>query len=416
MAQKILNVVLCGTGTVGGALLQQMAAQQQLLLSERNLNLRIVGVVDIFNIMTDKQGLDLSSFSMERFREEFAKAPKSSLQLIHDGVLQLRKEVEGCMVFVDCTASYDIATLYQDFLDAKVSVACANKVAASGDINAYRRLKQTAVKNDVKYNFETNVGAGLPVIHTIDDLVKSGDRITKIEAVLSGTLNFIFNTISRDVTFSEAVKKAKEERFSEPDPRIDLSGIDVIRKLVILARESGYEVSQDDVEKHLFVPQEYFEGTLDDFWHNLPKLDPYFEALRREVADANQCLRFIAKLEVNASLVQDELRSGSKVQDASLVQEDSYRSTAGAYRSAAYRSEPSSRIVNVNVPVPVKCSVSLEKVGLDTPFAKLEGSNNIVILHTERYNPHPLMIQGYGAGAGVTAAGVFADILDIVNV
>jgi aspartokinase/homoserine dehydrogenase 1 len=232
--------------------------------------------------------------------------------------------------------------------------------------------------------------------------------------VLSGTLNFIFNTISRDVTFSEAVKKAKEERFSEPDPRIDLSGIDVIRKLVILARESGYEVSQDDVEKHLFVPQEYFEGTLDDFWHNLPKLDPYFEALRKEVVDANQCLRFIAKLEVNASLVQDELRSGSKVQDASLVQGDSYRSTAGAYRSAAYRSEPSSRIVNVNVPV--KCSVSLEKVGLDTPFAKLEGSNNIVILHTERYNPHPLMIQGYGAGAGVTAAGVFADVLDVVNV
>ncbi len=390
MAQKILNVVLCGTGTVGGALLQQMAAQQQLLLSERNLNLRIVGVVDIFNIMTDKQGLDLSCFSMEQFREEFAKSPKSSLQLIHDSVLQLRKEVEGDMVFVDCTASYDIATLYQDFLDAKVSVACANKVAASGDINAYRRLKQTAVRNDVKYNFETNVGAGLPVIHTIDDLVKSGDRITKIEAVLSGTLNFIFNTISRDVTFSEAVKKAKEERFSEPDPRIDLSGIDVIRKLVILARESGYEVSQDDVEKHLFVPQEYFEGTLDDFWHNLPKLDPYFEALRKEVADANQCLRFIAKLEVNGN--------GNPL-----------NRSEGALEPL----EPARTSERLN---PVKCSVSLEKVGLDTPFAKLEGSNNIVILHTERYNPHPLMIQGYGAGAGVTAAGVFADILDIVNV
>jgi len=394
MAQKILNVVLCGTGTVGGALLQQMAAQQQLLLSERNLDLRIVGVVDIFNIMTDKQGLNLSCFSMEQFREEFAKSPKSSLQLIHDSVLQLRKEVEGCMVFVDCTASYDIATLYQDFLDAKVSVACANKVAASGDINAYRRLKQTAVRNDVKYNFETNVGAGLPVIHTIDDLVKSGDRITKIEAVLSGTLNFIFNTISRDVTFSEAVKKAKEERFSEPDPRIDLSGIDVIRKLVILARESGYEVSQDDVEKHLFVPQEYFEGTLDDFWHNLPKLDPYFEALRREVAEAGECLRFIAKLEVNGNV------NGNG---------NPLNRSEGALEPL----EPARTSERLN---PVKCSVSLEKVGLDTPFAKLEGSNNIVILHTERYNPHPLMIQGYGAGAGVTAAGVFADILDIVNV
>ena len=362
MTQKILNVVLCGTGTVGGALLQQMADQQQMLLLERNLNLRIVGVVDIFNILINKEGLDLSGFSMDKFRETFSKAPKSSIEAIHDGVLQLRSEVEGDMVFVDCTASYDIATLYQDFLDASVSIACANKVAASGNIEAYRRLKATAIKNGVKYNFETNVGAGLPVIHTIDDLVKSGDRIIKIEAVLSGTLNYIFNTISRQCTFSEAVRKAKEERFSEPDPRIDLSGIDVIRKLVILARESGYDVSQEDVERNLFVPQEYFEGTLDDFWANLPKLDPYFEALRREVEENGQCLRFIAKLE-------------------------------GA-----------------------KCSVSLDKVALDSPFAKLEGSNNIVMLHTARYAPHPMMIQGYGAGAGVTAAGVFADVLDVVNV
>ncbi|MBO5613328.1 MAG: hypothetical protein J5905_02340 [Prevotella sp.] len=362
MAKKILNVVLCGTGTVGGALLEQMAQQQETLLKRRNLDMKIVGVVDIFNILISNEGIDLSNFSMKKFREDFAKAPKSDMQLIHDRVIQLRREVEGNMVFVDCTASYDIAKLYQDFLDASISIVCANKVAASGDIETYRQLKETAIKNDVKYNFETNVGAGLPVIHTIDDLVKSGDRITKIEAVLSGTLNYIFNTISRDVTFSEAVKKAKEERFSEPDPRIDLSGIDVIRKLVILARESGYDVSQEDVERNLFVPQEYFDGTLEDFWQNLPKLDPYFDALRKEVAEAGECLRFIAKMENG------------------------------------------------------KCSVSLEKVGLDTPFAKLEGSNNIVILHTARYAPHPMMIQGYGAGAGVTAAGVFADILDIVNV
>ncbi|MBQ9561753.1 MAG: hypothetical protein IJV10_05695 [Prevotella sp.] len=369
MAKKTLKVVLCGTGTVGGALLQQMAQQQAILLRERDLDMQIVGVVDIFNILMDKEGLNLGGFSMEQFREQFSKAPKSSIEAIHDGVLQMRREVDGDMVFVDCTASYDIAALYQDFLDASVSIVCANKVAASGDLAAYRRLKETAVRNGVKYNFETNVGAGLPIIHTIDDLVKSGDKIVKIEAVLSGTLNFIFNTISKDVTFSEAVKKAKEQRFSEPDPRIDLSGIDVIRKLVILARESGYEVSQEDVERHLFVPQEYFDGTLDDFWANLPKLDPYFEALRREVEEKGECLRFIAKLEVP-----------------------------------------------VNVPVPVKCSVSLEKVSLDTPFAKLEGSNNIVMLHTSRYAPHPMMIQGYGAGAGVTAAGVFADVLDAVNV
>ena len=382
MAKKILNVVLCGTGTVGGALLEQMAQQQSLLLQERDLDMKIVGVVDIFNILFNNEGIDLSNFSMKKFREDFAKAPKSDMQSIHDGVLQLRREVEGNMVFVDCTASHEIAKLYQDFLDASISIACANKVAASGDIDTYRQLKKTAIKNDVKYNFETNVGAGLPVIHTIDDLVKSGDKIVKIEAVLSGTLNFIFNTISKDVTFSEAVKQAKEQRFSEPDPRIDLSGIDVIRKLVILARESGYDVSQEDVEKHLFVPQEYFDGTLDDFWLNLPKLDPYFEALRKEVEEAGECLRFIAKLEVNGN---------GNVNGNPLNQREERLNS-------------------------VKCSVSLEKVGLDTPFAKLEGSNNIVILHTARYAPHPMMIQGYGAGAGVTAAGVFADILDIVNV
>ena len=395
MTKKTLNVVLCGTGTVGGALLEQMAQQQGMLLSKRNLDMKVVGVVDIFNILIDKVGIDLTNFSMEAFRKEFAQAPKSSLQAIHDGVLQLRQEVEGNMVFVDCTASYDIAKLYQDFLDASISVVCANKVAASGDINLYRRLKETAVKNDVKYNFETNVGAGLPVIHTIDDLVKSGDRITKIEAVLSGTLNFIFNTISRDVTFSEAVRKAKEERFSEPDPRIDLSGIDVIRKLVILARESGYDVSQEDVERNLFVPQEYFDGSLEDFWQNLPKLDPYFEALRKQVEEEGQCLRFIAKLEVNGN---------GNVNGNPLLR------ACSPEHQLERKNQREERLNSV------KCSVSLEKVGLDTPFAKLEGSNNIVILHTERYNPHPLMIQGYGAGAGVTAAGVFADILDIVNV
>ena len=392
MKQKTLKVVLCGTGTVGGALLQQMAQQQEWLLRTRNLNMQIVGVVDIFNILMDKEGLDLTDFSMDRFRETFSKAPKSSIDAIRNGVLQMRREVEADMVFVDCTASYEIASLYQDFLDASISIVCANKVAAAGDIDAYRKLKETAVKNGVKYNYETNVGAGLPVIHTIDDLVKSGDRIVKIEAVLSGTLNFIFNTISRDITFSDAVWKAKEQRFSEPDPRIDLSGIDVIRKLVILAREAGYDVSQEDVEKNLFVPQEYFDGTLDDFWQNLPKLDPYFEALRKEAVEQEQCLRFIAKMEVNGNGNWNPLNRSE-----------------GALEPL----EPTRTSERLN---PVKCSVSLEKVGLDTPFAKLEGSNNIVMLHTERYDPHPMMIQGYGAGAGVTAAGVFADVLDIVNV
>ena len=359
MKQHILNVVLCGTGTVGGTLLEQMAQQKRMLFEERGLDLRVVGVVDIFNILINPEGICLDNFNMNDFREKFKQAPKSSVELIHDEVLRLSLPD---MVFVDCTASYEIADLYEDFLNKGISIVCANKVAASGDLQRYLRLKKAALENDAKYNFETNVGAGLPIMHTIDDLVKSGDKIVKIEAVLSGTLNFIFNTISEDTSFSEAVRLAKENRFSEPDPRIDLAGIDVIRKLVILARESGYMLSQEDVEKNLFVPQEYFDGSQDDFWKNLPKLDAQFEAMRKDVAAANEHLRFVATLENG------------------------------------------------------KASVALRRFAQGHPFYDLEGSNSIVMLHTERYNPHPMIIQGYGAGAGVTAAGVFADILDIFNV
>ena len=359
MRQHKLNVVLCGTGTVGGTLLCQMAQQKKMLFEERGLDLRVVGIVDIFNIMINPDGINLDGFSMEQFREDFKQCPKSSIETIHTEVLKLNL---SDMVFVDCTASYEIADLYQDFLEKGISIVCANKVAASGDLQKYLKLKKTALEHDAKYNFETHVGAGLPIMHTIDDLVKSGDKITKIEAVLSGTLNFIFNTISDDVPFSEAVRLAKENRFSEPDPRIDLAGIDVIRKLVILARESGYMLSQEDVEKHLFVPQEYFDGSLEDFWTNLPKLDAHFDAMNKEVVAANEHLRFVATLDGG------------------------------------------------------KASVALRRFKQGHPFYDLEGSNSIVMLHTERYNPHPMIIQGYGAGAGVTAAGVFADILDIVNV
>jgi aspartokinase/homoserine dehydrogenase 1 len=364
MKQHRLNVVLCGTGTVGGTLLEQMAQQQKKLREERGLDLRVVGVVDIFNIMLAPEGISLEGFDNNKFREQFKACPKSSLEVIHDEVLKLGL---SDMVFVDCTASYEIADLYHDFLSQGISIVCANKVAASGDIEQYKLLKRTALEHDCKYNFETNVGAGLPLIHTIDDLVKSGDRITGIEAVLSGTLNFIFDTISADVKFSDAVRMAKEQRFSEPDPRIDLSGIDVIRKLVILARESGYMLSQDDVEKHLFVPQSYFDGTLDDFWKNLPHLDSDIESIRSEAEKAGQHLRFVAHLDASEAAAP-------------------------------------------------KLSVSLKRIDIHHPFYNLEGSNNIIMLHTERYNPHPMIIQGYGAGAGVTAAGVFADILDIVNV
>lgn len=357
--KHILNVFLCGTGTVGGTLLEQIAAQQKLINDERNLDLQVVGIADIFNIVTDAKGIDLSGFTLEGFRESFKNAAQSSIDVIHDAVLSIGVEN---LVFVDCTASKEVAAMYFDFLDKSISVVCANKVAASGDYDNYRLLKDTARKNEVKYHFETNVGAGLPVINTINALRTTGDKIEKIEAVLSGTLNYIFNTISKDVTFSQAVRQAKEERFSEPDPRIDLSGVDVLRKLVILARESGYKMSQEDVEKNLFVPDEYFEGSLEEFWEKLPQLDEHFEKLRQEVEAAGQTLKFVAKLENG------------------------------------------------------KGSISLQKVSIDSPLYHLEGSNNIVMLTTARYHQHPMIIQGYGAGAGVTAAGVFADIMAIANV
>lgn len=355
---KTLNVFLCGTGTVGGTLLEQIAQQQAMLLNERHLNLQVVGIADIFNIITDANGIDLSGFEFKAFNERFRQSSPSSIDVIRESALALNVEN---LVFVDCTASYEVADLYYDMLNGGINVVAANKVAASGDYDNYINLKQTALTKGVKYRHETNVGAGLPVLSTISDLVASGDKITKIEAVLSGTLNYIFNVISEDITFSKAVQKAKEERFSEPDPRIDLSGIDVIRKLVILARESGYKMSQEDVVKNLFVPNEFFEGSLDDFWNNLPSLDSHFEEMRKKAVACQQRLRFVATLENG------------------------------------------------------KGSVALQSVCLGHPFYDLEGSNNIVVLHTERYNPHPMMIRGYGAGAGVTAAGVFADIISIAN-
>ncbi len=362
---QVLNIFLCGVGTVGGSLLSQIANQQEKLKKERNLKLNVVGIASGHNAIFSREGIDLAqfvedgSFSIAALRAHLKSAESSNLE-------RLKNEVVGMnifnSVFVDCTASADVASLYHDFLSNNISVVAANKVAASSDYDNYAVLKQTARKRGVKYLFETNVGAGLPIINTINDLINSGDKILKLEAVLSGTLNYIFNTISADVPFSETVRLAKEEGYAEPDPRIDLSGKDVIRKLVILSREAGYKLSQEDVEKQLFIPNSFFEGTLDEFWKNLPSLDAQFEAERRQVEASKQHWRFVAKLENG------------------------------------------------------KGSVSLQRVDEHHPFYDLEGSNNIILITTERYHEYPMLIQGYGAGASVTAAGVFADIMSIANI
>ena len=231
-----VNLFICGVGTVGGSLLEQIRQQQEKLMRELRVKLNVVGIASGHNAMFTREGIEPGEF-----REQLDAAPPSNIQRLHDEVIGMNIFNS---VFVDCTASPEVAGLYADFLEHNINVVAANKIAASSDYANYRRLKETSQKRGVKFLFETNVGAGLPIIRTINDLCNSGDKILRIEAVLSGTLNFIFNTISKDIPFSETVRMAKEEGYSEPDPRIDLSGKDVIRKLVILAREAGYEISR----------------------------------------------------------------------------------------------------------------------------------------------------------------------------
>ena len=351
---QVLNLFICGIGTVGSKLIRQIAHQRETLMKERGLKLNVVGIANGHNGMYDREGL-----SLDNYREALSASPVSNLQRLRDEVIGMNIFNS---VFVDCTASPDVATLYKDFLDHSISVVAANKVAASSDYEEYAQLKSIARDRGVKFLFETNVGAGLPIINTINDLINSGDKIEKLEAVLSGTLNFIFNTISSDIPLSETVRRAKDEGYSEPDPRIDLSGKDVIRKLVILSREAGYKLNQEDVEKQLFIPERFFNGSLDDFWKELPSLDADFEVRRKKLEAEGKKWKFVATL------------------------------------------------------CDGKGKVSLQEVDSHHPFYDLEGSNNIVLITTRRYHEYPMMIQGYGAGASVTAAGVFADIMRIANI
>ena len=351
---KVLNLFICGIGTVGSKLIEQIKSQYEELKEHSRLKLNVVGIASSHKAIYDRDGLNL-----DEYEQELNQSDESDPKTLCDNILKMNIFNS---VFVDCTASSEISTLYQTFLEHNISVIAANKIAASSDYENYSRLKQTALARGVKFRYETNVGAGLPIIGTINDLRNSGDKILKIEAVLSGTLNFIFNELSAEVPFSETVRRAKEQGYSEPDPRIDLSGMDVVRKLVILTREAGYKVEQSDVEKHLFVPDEYFNGSVDEFWQKLPALDASFEERRKQLESRHMRWRFVARMEAG------------------------------------------------------RTSVELMEVVHDHPFYNLAGSNNIVLLTTERYKEYPMQIQGYGAGASVTAAGVFANIMSIANI
>ena len=350
---KELHLYIAGTGNVAKSLIQQISVHRQNLLKEHNLKINIIGLINSRKMLFNPEGID-----SEKYDELMGKAVKSELS---EFIKQIKTLNLRNSVFVDCTASADVSDTYHQLFDQYVSVVTANKIACSSSYNNYHSLKEKARKKGVKFVFETNVGAGLPIINTINNLIRSGDKILGLEAVLSGTLNFIFNTISSETPMSKAIKMAMEKGFSEPDPRIDLSGIDVLRKLLILSRESGYKLEEKDVKVKKFLPESCFNGDINQFWKEIQNLDATFEKERLVLESNKKRWRFVARLAKQ------------------------------------------------------EASIELLEVDSKHPAYELADSNNIVLITTERYKEQPMVIRGYGAGAEVTAAGVFADIIGIAN-
>jgi aspartokinase/homoserine dehydrogenase 1 len=352
---KELHLFIAGTGFVGTSLINQLKKQLETLLKEHNLNVNLFGIIN-----SRKMLIGNKSIPLETCKEALnSTGEKSDIDRFTSQMTRLNLRNS---VFIDCTADARVAGTYKDALQKYVSIVAANKIACSSEYAYYHLLKSIANERGVRFMYETTVGAGLPVIKTINDLVVSGDKILKIEAVLSGTLNFIFNNIGPDMPLSETIRTAKEKGISEPDPRIDLSGVDVVRKILILAREAGYSIEKEDVVVTKFLPEKCFEGNLESFYEKVKNYDDEFEQQRKQLVKQNKKWRFFASMDRG------------------------------------------------------KAKVELITVDSTHPTFDLEGSNNIVLLTTERYRELPMVIKGYGAGADVTAAGVFADIMRVVNV
>ena len=352
---KEMYLFIAGTGLVGTSLMKQLQKQYSTLISEHNLKINLIGVTNSRKMLIDKRGI-----SLECYKEVLkTSGEKSDISIF---IQQMTKLNLRNSVFIDCTADEDVASRYADILSKYVSIVAANKIACSSAQSYYQQLKSIANERGVKFMYETTVGAGLPIIKTINDLVLTGDKILKVEAVLSGTMNFIFNELSPEMPLSYAIKKAREKGYSEPDPRVDLSGTDVVRKILILSREAGYSIEKEDVIVNKFIPEECFKGDLNDFFEKVKEYDAEFEQKRIEITKQNRKWRFFATLDLG------------------------------------------------------KAKVELITIGSEHPSFNLEGSNNIILLTTDRYKELPMVIKGYGAGAEVTAAGVFADLMRVVNV
>ncbi|MBK7735772.1 MAG: bifunctional aspartate kinase/homoserine dehydrogenase I [Chitinophagaceae bacterium] len=346
---KEINLFIAGTGNVGKKLIAQIARQQNYLMEKLGLKLKVTGIAKSKCFLIDENGIDVNNWE---------KLVNNGLQ---DGIkIFAKKIIEKNLrnsVFADITASEEVADVYKGLLEKSISVVACNKIACSSAYSVYQKLKQTAREYNTNFLFETNVGASLPVIITLNDLLQSGDNIKKIQGVLSGTLNYVFNHYNGSLPFASVVKQAQDEGYTEPDPRLDLGGKDVMRKIMILAREAGYAIEMDDIVNNSFLPEECMNGSVDDFYRQMEKHEAHFKALYSDAKNAGCKLKFVA--------VFDE----------------------------------------------GKASVGLQHINEDHDFYHLYGKDNIVLYYTQRYTEQPLVIKGAGAGAEVTASGVFADIL-----
>lgn len=368
---QTLNLFMVGTGLIGSTLLKQIAAQGGFLRENRSMEIKVVGLANSRRMLFEEKGIDLSKWS-DLLHEKGAQPQSADTKAWLSSFVEKMKSLNlQNSIFIDCTANADVAELYEGILEESVSISTPNKIANAGPLAHYQKLRDIARKRGVKFLYETNVGAGLPVISTLMDLINSGDRILKIEGVLSGSLSFIFNNFKQDVSFAEVVKQARQLGYTEPDPRIDLMGIDVRRKLVILARESGLSLEESDVKINNFLPTACIDApSVEAFFDNLVQENAYFDKLlntpdstnRTESSEQEQTvLRMIAKIENN------------------------------------------------------EATISLQTVNAQNPFFHLSGSDNMIVFTTERYKDRPLVVRGPGAGAEVTAAGVFAEIITIGN-
>ncbi|MCW5908294.1 MAG: bifunctional aspartate kinase/homoserine dehydrogenase I [Chitinophagales bacterium] len=351
---KQVNLFIAGVGNVGSRLMQQLQNQKEFVREQLGLQIRIAGISSSRKMLLNEEGI-----SLENWKESLNIGEEMNLG---NFIAFIKKKNLRNSIFVDMTANEQVASVYKELLQKSISVVACNKIAASSAYENYRQLKNLAREYQSSFLFETNVGAGLPVIGTLNDLIRSGDKILKIQAVLSGTLNFVFNHYDGTKTFSSVVKQAQEEGYTEPDPRLDLSGTDVMRKILILAREAGLKMEMSDITNNGFLPASCMNGNVDDFYKEMEKHEAHFKKLYADAASQNCKLKFVAQL-------------------------------AGG-----------------------KASVGLQQINAEHNLYHLYGKDNAVLFYTERYPEQPLVIKGAGAGADVTASGVFADIMRAAKV